>query len=383
MKRYEKAPSKRTKQSTPLLQGLLLLAHTWVACATAPVPAPLPAPHPANSAFSLAPTHETRDPASASASSSSSRTSPPAGLSDAQKFRLFFRDILLVTASNSGTEPVSPDSIRQVLASHPEVLRWALEGKDWHRLFEDADLSQSSSPTGASAPLALPIPKPVADTWLTTLEQTSELERLQALRQVPDSYFEKIAEQAQILVSGYALDESPAVRILASPKSGLGVTDENLAKFLEKVLPRFYKKLNTADKARILAGQLELPPKALEEQQLSALLQSSGPCIQKLFQLIGRDVKNPKLQSAMNALQSEIRPFPGEQALKTIESRYGKSADQLFKTFDQKPLAAASVGQVHLAELSDGQRVVVKVRRPQLRERANREIQELLAAASS
>ena len=53
-----------------------------------------------------------------------------------------------------------------------------------------------------------------------------------------------------------------------------------------------------------------------------------------------------------------------------------------FKNFNETPLAAASVGQVHLAELADGQKVVVKVRRPRIMEIATREIAGLLAASS-
>jgi predicted unusual protein kinase regulating ubiquinone biosynthesis (AarF/ABC1/UbiB family) len=63
----------------------------------------------------------------------------------------------------------------------------------------------------------------------------------------------------------------------------------------------------------------------------------------------------------------QVPPFGAEAVRFTLERAFGKPVEELFEEFDFTPLAAASLGQVHLAKLN-GKRVVVKVQRPGLRE---------------
>jgi hypothetical protein len=63
----------------------------------------------------------------------------------------------------------------------------------------------------------------------------------------------------------------------------------------------------------------------------------------------------------------QVPPFSAEAARSTVEKAFGKPVEELFEEFDFTPLAAASLGQVHLAKLN-GKKVVVKVQRPGLRE---------------
>jgi ubiquinone biosynthesis protein len=65
-------------------------------------------------------------------------------------------------------------------------------------------------------------------------------------------------------------------------------------------------------------------------------------------------------------LQSNVKAVPVEQIHERIESELGAPVSQVFSTFSDTPLAAASIGQTHTAELHDGRRVVVKVRRPDI-----------------
>jgi ubiquinone biosynthesis protein len=66
---------------------------------------------------------------------------------------------------------------------------------------------------------------------------------------------------------------------------------------------------------------------------------------------------------ALQSLQDNIAPFPTQVAQREIERGLGRPIKDLFARFDDKPLAAASVAQVHTAELHDGRQVIVKVRR--------------------
>ncbi len=65
-------------------------------------------------------------------------------------------------------------------------------------------------------------------------------------------------------------------------------------------------------------------------------------------------------------LQSNVKPVPVGQIRERIESELGAPVDHVFSTFADTPLAAASIGQTHTAELHGGRRVVVKVRRPDI-----------------
>lgn len=71
------------------------------------------------------------------------------------------------------------------------------------------------------------------------------------------------------------------------------------------------------------------------------------------------------VQTPTAALQ--VPPFGGGAVRATIERSFRKPVEEIFEEFDFKPIAAASLGQVHLAKLN-GERVVVKVQRPGLKE---------------
>ena len=66
-------------------------------------------------------------------------------------------------------------------------------------------------------------------------------------------------------------------------------------------------------------------------------------------------------------LQDAVPPEPVRHALKQIEESLGRPAEELFASVDEKPLASASIAQVHLARLHSGEEVVVKVQRPGIR----------------
>lgn len=66
------------------------------------------------------------------------------------------------------------------------------------------------------------------------------------------------------------------------------------------------------------------------------------------------------------ALRDRVPPFPAAEARRIIEEDLGRPISSAFATFDDEPIAAASIAQVHAATLLDGRRVVVKVQRPNL-----------------
>ena len=69
-------------------------------------------------------------------------------------------------------------------------------------------------------------------------------------------------------------------------------------------------------------------------------------------------------REALSRLHSDVPAFPAEQARRSVEQAFGAPVDALFASFDDRPLAAASVAQIHPARMHDGRDVVVKITRP-------------------
>jgi ubiquinone biosynthesis protein len=101
-------------------------------------------------------------------------------------------------------------------------------------------------------------------------------------------------------------------------------------------------------------------------QHLREMLDELGPTFVKFGQLLSTrpDVLPPDIINELRGLQDDVRPFPIADVEKVIEEDLGLTIGQLFAEFDEKPIAAASIGQVHRAMLPNGKQVAVKVQRP-------------------
>jgi ubiquinone biosynthesis protein len=104
-------------------------------------------------------------------------------------------------------------------------------------------------------------------------------------------------------------------------------------------------------------------PRGLRVRQM---LDELGPTFVKFGQLLSTrpDVVPPDIVFELKALQDDVTPFPFEQAAEVIQEDLGLTVEQLFLEFDETPIAAASIGQVHRAVLPNDRRVAVKVQRP-------------------
>ena len=103
-------------------------------------------------------------------------------------------------------------------------------------------------------------------------------------------------------------------------------------------------------------------------EKVRYMLQELGPTFVKFGQIVSSRAENlpPEWQEQLDQLQSNVPPFPYDAVRKIITEELGAPPEELFATFEEEPLAAASTAQVHRATLFDGSEVVVKVQRPNI-----------------
>jgi ubiquinone biosynthesis protein len=101
-------------------------------------------------------------------------------------------------------------------------------------------------------------------------------------------------------------------------------------------------------------------------RHLREMLDELGPTFVKFGQLLSTrpDIVPPDIIAELRSLQDDVRPFPFADVERVVGEELGQPIARLFTEFEEMPLAAASIGQVHRATLPNGKRVVVKVQRP-------------------
>ncbi|HEX2048065.1 MAG TPA: AarF/UbiB family protein [Acidimicrobiales bacterium] len=124
----------------------------------------------------------------------------------------------------------------------------------------------------------------------------------------------------------------------------------------------------------------DVPPKA---EELADDLERLGPTYIKLAQLLSTraDLIPPPYARALSRLQDSVEPFSFAEIERIVTEELGVRISRAFSWFSAEPLASASLGQVHRATLRDGREVVVKVQRPDIRERIAEDMEALAELA--
>ena len=118
---------------------------------------------------------------------------------------------------------------------------------------------------------------------------------------------------------------------------------------------------------------LEHPPEPITRQttwrKIRVIIEELGPAFVKLGQFVSDrpDLLPSDLCLELKNLLDSVAPFDSRDAIRLIEKELQAPIDEIFKEFSEKPIASASIGQVHKAVLYDGTVVAVKVRRPGIR----------------
>lgn len=110
--------------------------------------------------------------------------------------------------------------------------------------------------------------------------------------------------------------------------------------------------------------------------RIRCTLEDLGPIFVKFGQILStrRDLLPDDIADELVKLQDNVPPFPVEQARAIIETAYDDSIENVFATFEDQPLASASIAQVHAATLHDGRKVIVKVLRPNIEKIIRRDL---------
>lgn len=116
-------------------------------------------------------------------------------------------------------------------------------------------------------------------------------------------------------------------------------------------------------------------------QHLRAALDEMGPAFAKIGQALSTrpDLLPPEIIEELSTLQDHVSPLSQEQVVGVLETELGVPWEDVFESIDPQPLAAGTIAQVHRATLAAGERVVVKIQRPNARADIEQDL-ELLSA---
>lgn len=324
--------------------------------------------------------------------------------------RALLRDF--IHATEIADPAVRAERVRESLVDHSEVFEWVRDNRDLNELLSSARLEIPASEITGSTQL-----KRVSEAissqlgeWvgertgnaksgrkvelLSNLVLDQDLirsnairafvglnrdERIVLLRSIGDAPFLRITESAENGLKNTKLSSGPALQLLESQDAGADISGvpEEMKRLFHKLLGAYFDALPLQDKRPILLAVLELPLDASLGKQLSAVLQNSGPALQKLFQLAAKDAKSAVVKEAMEELLASVKPVPSDQVRQAVEKTLGKSLEEVFTRFDFDVLGAGTIGQVHAALLKDGTEVIVKILRPGIVEHAQREVEML------
>jgi ubiquinone biosynthesis protein len=112
-------------------------------------------------------------------------------------------------------------------------------------------------------------------------------------------------------------------------------------------------------------------------------LQELGPIFVKFGQSLSTrpDLLPDDIAGELAKLQDAVPPFPGAEARRLAEAAYRRPLADVFRSFEDRPIAAASIAQVHAARLTDGREVAVKILRPGVEAQIRRDLEVMYAVA--
>jgi ubiquinone biosynthesis protein len=171
---------------------------------------------------------------------------------------------------------------------------------------------------------------------------------------------------------------------------GISVKTEHLKRYRD--IAALFMKYGRSDLVKnagledVIAGEpaAAAPGETDLAEHLASDLEKLGPTFIKIGQLLSTraDLLPVPYMEALARLQDNVGPFPFLEVEKIVSAELGVRLSKAFSTFDQEPVAAASLGQVHRAALRDGRQVAVKVQRPGIRDQILKDLEALAEIAA-
>ncbi|GGD98636.1 ubiquinol-cytochrome c reductase [Polymorphobacter glacialis] len=128
-----------------------------------------------------------------------------------------------------------------------------------------------------------------------------------------------------------------------------------------------------------LEGLLLTPANAMRITAQLADLRGAAMKMGQLLSMDGGDILPPELTAIMSRLRADARHMPAAQLLTVLNREWGKDWRSRFHRFDVRPIAAASIGQVHRAQTRDGRDLAIKVQYPGVRESIDSDVDNVAA----
>ncbi|HEX9933745.1 MAG TPA: AarF/ABC1/UbiB kinase family protein [bacterium] len=118
-------------------------------------------------------------------------------------------------------------------------------------------------------------------------------------------------------------------------------------------------------------------------ERVRLMFEELGPTFIKFGQMLSTriEILPPAYIRELRKLQDRVPPFPEDQAKAVVEREFGRPVESVFALFDETPVAAASIAQVHRAVLAGGEQVAVKIQRPGIDSIIRRDVEILLELA--
>jgi ubiquinone biosynthesis protein len=126
----------------------------------------------------------------------------------------------------------------------------------------------------------------------------------------------------------------------------------------------------TAEGGSVPKTPKEHEPLVATARRFREMLAELGPTFVKLGQVLSSrpDLLPPVFVEELSHLQDNVPPFPFDEVREVVERGLGRRLHEAFSSFDETPVASASIAQVHVARTKSGDEVVVKVQRPKIAE---------------
>ncbi|MBI5630580.1 MAG: hypothetical protein HY921_06825 [Elusimicrobia bacterium] len=181
--------------------------------------------------------------------------------------------------------------------------------------------------------------------------------------------------------------ETAPMRLLSTP--GIGYSDSEVGKLSKQTIANMYAGIPLGYRLRILGPYVQLPNGTTDERALFCIVKNSGPAVQKLMQLLSKEVRSRSIREGLAETQDNLGgPIAFEERDRMTREAFGRGIEELFKWMSPEPVASATLGVVHKAVYKDpgtGEEVslAVKFLRPGIEEALEEEIRILYDSMSN